>query len=210
MASKVNTAASKTEKNISEATVVRGLVIRHVHLRVVGDSNLVVHAWAEKSKQMIRDKQAKKAKGGKEIRSPEAEYEAAFYRMPEGSATPYGFPSVAFKSVIVGAARWSDGMKMTELRGALHVEGDLVPIFGTPIMREDMVRVGMGSADLRYRPDFGANWWAILPIRYNASAISLEQIVYLLNLGGFGIGVGEFRPEKNGSWGQFHVATEEE
>lgn len=202
--------ASKTQVEVSQTTIIKPLDIRRVQLRVVGDSSLVVHQWAEKAKQMMREKQQKKPKGGKEARDPQAEFEAALYRMPEGSASPYGFPSVAFKSVIVGAARWSDGMKMTELRGALHIDGDLVPIFGTPVIREDMVRVGMGSADLRYRPDFQCDWSAVLPITYNGSAISLEQIVYLLNLGGFGIGVGEFRPEKNGSWGRFHVATEEE
>lgn len=202
--------ATKKQVEVTQTTIIKPLDIRRVQLRVVGDSPLVVHQWSEKAKQMMRDKQQKKAKGGKEIRDPQAEFEAALYRMPAGSPTPYGFPAVAFKSVIVGAARWSDGMKMTELRGALHIDGDLVPVYGTPVMREDMVRVGMGSADLRYRPDFGGDWSATLPITYNGSAISLEQIVYLLNLGGFGIGVGEFRPEKNGSWGRFHVATEEE
>lgn len=185
------------------------LDIQHVQIPLVGDSLLVTHKWDEKAKQMMRDKQAKKARSAKEARNPQAEYEASLYRMPLGSASEYGVRSIAFKSVIVGAARWSDGMKMTELRGALHVEGELTPIFGQPAMREDMVRVGMGTADLRYRGSFWP-WGAQLDLTYNASAISLEQIIYLLNLGGFGIGIGEYRPEKDGSWGRFHVATEGE
>ena len=39
---------------------------------------------------------------------------------------------------------------------------------------------------------------------------SVEQIVNLFNVAGFGIGVGEARPQKNGSWGMFHVATDGE
>jgi len=183
--------------------------IVHTQLYVTGDSELVMHQWSEKAKRQMRDKQQKKASAAKEVRDPEAEYEATIYRMPDGAPSPYGFPAVGFKSTIVGAARWSDGVKMTELRGALHIEGDLVPIFGEPVMREDMVRVGMGAADLRYRASF-FQWMARLDVAFNSAAISLEQIVYLLNVGGFGIGVGEFRPEKDGSWGRFHVATEDE
>ena len=47
-----------------------------------------------------------------------------------------------------------------------------------------------------------------LDITYNASAITPAQVVNLLNIGGFGVGVGEWRPEKDGGFGRFHVATE--
>ncbi len=44
----------------------------------------------------------------------------------------------------------------------------------------------------------------------NSGAISAEQIANLLNTAGFGVGIGEWRPEKNGSYGRFHVASTEE
>jgi hypothetical protein len=151
------------------------------------------------------DKQMKRAKTAKEAKDPERDYDEAFYRLPDGKP---GFPTIAFKQAAVSAGgRFSDGLKMTELRGAFFIEGELVEITGKPTMREDMVRVGMGTADIRYRPEFKA-WRVSLPIRYNADAISLEQIVNLFNQAGFGVGVGEWRPEKDGSNGMFHVATE--
>jgi hypothetical protein len=73
-------------------------------------------------------------------------------------------------------------------------------------MREDMVRVGMGTADIRYRPEF-TEWSVKLPIKYNADAISLDQLVNLFTLAGFGVGVGEWRPERDGQYGMFHVAA---
>ena len=76
-------------------------------------------------------------------------------------------------------------------------------------MREDMVRVGMGTADIRYRPEF-PKWRAEMTLRYNADAISLDQIVNIFNLAGFGVGVGEWRPERDGQFGMFHVATDAE
>jgi len=72
-------------------------------------------------------------------------------------------------------------------------------------MREDMVRVGMGVADIRYRPQFDP-WAAKVRIAFNAAAISPEQIANLLDIAGFGVGVGEWRPEKDGSFGRFHVS----
>ena len=71
-------------------------------------------------------------------------------------------------------------------------------------MREDMVRVSMTS-DIRYRGEF-RQWAVDLPLRFNAAALSLEQIVALFHVAGFSVGVGEWRPEKNGQYGTFEVA----
>lgn len=94
-------------------------------------------------------------------------------------------------------------------RRAAYIDGEFVTIEGTPTMREDMVRIAMGTADIRYRGEF-KEWRTTFVIRYNANVLSLEQIVNLFNTGGFGIGVGEWRPQKDGSFGMFHIATSEE
>lgn len=74
-----------------------------------------------------------------------------------------------------------------------------------PSMREDMVRVGMGSADIRYRGQFDS-WSINLKISYNANGqYSLEQILNIINAGGYACGIGEWRPEKDGQYGMFHV-----
>lgn len=177
-----------------------------LRVTVIGDSPLIVHRWSEKAKKEILDKQMKKAKSKKEAKDPEAQYRESLYEYPGGG---YGFPAVGFKSAAVSACRFADGVKMTEARGAFHVVGEMVKIDGKPVMREDMVRVGMGTADIRYRGEF-KTWKAALDVRYNENALSPEQIINLLNTAGFGVGVGEWRPEKNGSYGMFHVATSKE
>lgn len=173
-------------------------------VQIVGDSPLICHAWSAKAKKAMLDKQMKKAKQAKAAKDPETDFEESLYPIDGG----YGFPAVAFKSAMVGACRFADGMKMTEARGAFHIVGEMVRIIGEPTPREDMVRVGMGTADIRYRGEF-KEWSANLTIDFNAGVISAEQIVNLLTLAGFGVGVGEWRPERNGSFGRFHVATEE-
>jgi hypothetical protein len=42
-------------------------------------------------------------------------------------------------------------------------------------------------------------------VRYNRNVLSAEQIVSLFNTAGFAIGIGEWRPQKNGGFGMFHV-----
>jgi len=179
--------------------------LRSMDITLIGDSPLIVHAWSEKAKKAMLTAQQKKTRAKKEPRNPEQDYEGCFYRLPDGR---YAFPSVAFKAAMVGACRFIDGVKMTELRGALHVNGELVAIEGEPSPREDMVRVGMGTADIRFRPEF-RQWRCTLNITFNAGVIGPEAIVHLLTLAGFGVGVGEWRPERDGQFGRFHVQTEE-
>ena len=182
--------------------------IRRETMRVtlIGDSALISHKWSDKAKKEMLDKQMKQAKTAKAAKDPERDYRESLYELDGGG---YGFPCVAFKAAAVGACRFTDGLKMTEARGAFHVDGEYATIEGEPSMREDMVRVGMGTADIRYRGEF-KTWRTTLRITYNADAITQGQIVNLFNLAGFGVGVGEWRPEKDGSYGRFHVAGQEE
>jgi hypothetical protein len=56
-------------------------------------------------------------------------------------------------------------------------------VIGEPRMREDMVRVGMGTADIRYRPEFPV--WRIPRDQVQRVVISAEQIANLINTAGF-------------------------
>ena len=193
--------------------------LRTMKLTIVGDSSLIVHAWSEKAKKMILDKQMKKATTAKEAKDPWIDFCESLYwldGMPdkpteEDIATArFGFPACGFKAAAVDAG-YQQGIlaKKTTARGAFHIVGDMVEIKGTPTMREDMVRIGMGTADIRYRGEF-KEWTAELAIRYNPNVMSAEQIINLINMGGFANGIGEWRPSKDGSFGTFHVKTDAE
>lgn len=189
--------------------------IQEFDLRLVGDSPLIVHAWSDKAKKMMLDKQMKKATSGREAKDPFQDFTDSLYWLTEKPEKPtmedvlnakFGFPTVAFKAAAVaGGFRAGVIEKMTVARGAFHISGEMALIEGTPEMREDMVRVGMGTADIRYRGEF-RQWATTLRIRYNTRAMSIEQIVNLFNVGGFACGVGEWRPEKDGAYGMFHAA----
>ncbi|RWR08503.1 hypothetical protein [Paenirhodobacter populi] len=211
--------ATKTETAITLPRI----NIRLMEVTIIGDSPLIVHAWSQKAKQQMLDKQMKKATGAKEAKDPVADFQASLYKLSDGG---YGFPSVAFKAAAVTAITSVAGMTKIAARQAFHIMGEDVDVIGAfdgtkarqnlvrlicddPSMREDLVRVGMGTADLRYRGEF-ADWAAKLLVRYNANVLSEEQILNILNVAGFAVGIGEWRPEKDGSHGMFHVATEAE
>lgn len=186
-----------------------------LHVPIVGLTPLIVHNFSEKSRrQMLEAQQGKKKV--KEIRDPRSEYEAAFYRIAHEDGTEgYGFPVTAFKAATTGAARFYDkSITMTALRQFLFMRGVmtksdpqmLVEVFGEPEMREDVVRLGgpSRSADLRYRPMF-PEWSCVLSVTYVKSSIDRNSVLSLIDAGGMGIGVGEWRPEKRGEFGCYQV-----
>lgn len=194
-------ATKATSTPSAQELVIPPIDVKRYVLRIVGDSPLITHAWSEKAKRQMADAQGGKPRAKKEPKIPEQEYEGAFYRLPDG--TP-AIRTLSFKAAAVGAARHIEGLTMVFLRGAFHTVGELIPIEGVPEMRTDMVKVGIDTADIRYRPEF-TEWAVNLPVRVNVRSLSLEQLVHLMNQGGFSQGVGEWRPEKDGANGMFHV-----
>jgi len=195
----------------TEKVVLKELNLQTLIIPIVGDTPLVQHRWSEKAKKQIRDKQQKKAASAKGARDPEQEFRDAMYTDGNGG---YCFPAIALKCAMVDAAtQLGRVLTKTFLRGAFFVFGDdkrnefLKLKSDKPFMREDSVVIGMGTSDLRYRPQFD-NWSTEAHVLYNADSISAEQIFNLIDLAGFSNGLGEMRPsQKQGnSFGQFHVA----
>lgn len=214
-------------KKTTELLEIRPIEIQKVNLRIVGDTPLIMHAWSEKAKRMMLEAQMGIAKGKKkEPKNPVEDFIRSMYwltDMPKemteeafneaiSNGARFGFPVTAFKQAAISAAyRMGWAKDKVSLRGAFFIDSDengMIEIHSdTPKMREDMVKVGMGTADIRYRGEF-ANWYADMTISYNMNGnYSLENIMNIINAGGYICGVGEWRPEKDGQYGQFHVAN---
>lgn len=122
----------------------------------------------------------------------------------------FGVPAMSFKLAGNSAAYRMGWVKnQMALRGAYFLKseyGELAWIQGSePQLREDVVRVGMGSADLRYRAIF-ENWYCDIVLEVNTGfGMTIDDIINVINAGGAGVGVGEWRPEKDGSFGMYHV-----
>ena len=188
--------------------------IRELHLQVTGKSGLICHHFGEKSRKQIEDTQRKVAKGPKEARNPKAEYEGAFYKLEGGG---YGFPCAGFKKSAIRAAKLLDGVNMTDARQMFFVEPDdrdmtgvdcvRIECEGEPVMRTDTVRLAKGANDLRYRPEF-RKWSCTLKISFDQDLISSSQLVNLFLRAGSQVGVGDWRPERDGQFGRFTVGEQ--
>lgn len=193
---------------------------------LVGETPLITHAWSEKAKREMLAKQVKAPKAGREAKNPEADFISSLYEMGDGT---YGFPATGFKNCILSAAHKDKGIPRSSVMAALWLDANLVRvrpalagaicdmplvrIYGPkPEMREDMVKIGSGLnkvANLAYRAQFTI--WAVkIRGRYNADGITGEQLAFLISEAGLSFGVGEWRNEKKGMFGAFHLATEEE
>jgi hypothetical protein len=76
-------------------------------------------------------------------------------------------------------------------------------------MREDVVKVGISGTDLRYRPQFDT-WRTTLTVTFVRSALTAESVVSLIDAGGMGVGVGEWRPERKGDFGTYGIDPDRE
>lgn len=227
----------KTTKKTTKDINIPPPKIEYVTLPIVGTQIFGVHQWAEKSRKEIRDKQMQKPKDKKGARNPFEEFLASMYTdppmcgltpeqrqiglkmtdeefkreyiIPGSPDARYFFPLIGIKKALVRACTQTDSMTMVFARGAFHVMPDkdiYIEVHGVPYMREDMVRIGQGSADLRYR-GFFPNWCAQVRIKYLANSISADQVANLLHTAGFSVGIGEWRPEKDGFCGTFEVVN---
>jgi hypothetical protein len=231
-----NKMATSKNNIAQESIVIKPIEIRTATIRIQGTAPLIMHKWSEKAKKMILDKQTKETKvKGHDLKVPVADFiSSAYWITPEpdtagmndeecenafdgavAGGARWGFPVTAIKqATIMSASRNDIDIKTTTLRGCFFIEGEgpdmLAEVKGcVPHMREDMVRVGGMSktADIRHRAQFD-DWYMDLKVSYNVNGpITLEQLVNLINLGGFTCGIGEWRPEKDGSFGMYRVET---
>lgn len=150
---------------------------------------------------------------------PDAEQHKLFEQAWTNGAK-FGFPVVAFKKAAATAA-WSANLITSTpfMKRLFHVhavdgshvgssqELAIIKTEAPPEFCEDMVKVGPSKvADLRYRPAF-RDWSTEIDIELlETGSFKMEDIVNAFELGGFMNGVGEWRIEKDGEFGCFHVA----
>jgi hypothetical protein len=199
-------------QNHSEATIsLKRPVLETIEVEIVGTSPLIVHAWSQKAREMMLASQQGK-KLPKVAKDPHQDFLDSRYYFADGSGD--GFPITGVKQACVKGAGRSFGksVKMTELRQSLLFLEDGMGTDGQPLVRvlaqeptprEDMVRVGNGTADIRYRAEF-KEWGMLLRVKFNPNIIDAGSVVAIIDAGGQN-GIGEWRPEKNGNFGTFEV-----
>lgn len=167
----------------------------------VGGLEYIQNKFSQKSvEQMLRKQMGLSTT--QEPKKPRECIEDAKIKNAEGRIC---IPPQAFKAGMLTAAGTIKGMVKTKLRQWLYVYGNSIPItYDAEIPRMDIVRLpGINKVpDLRFRPMF-TNWRARVAIRFTDN-LNVQSVVDLINRAGR-VGVGEWRPEKNGPYGTYEV-----
>ena len=161
-----------------------------------------------------------------QVRGLPFEEQVKLYEKAIEDGAKFGFPTIAFKKAAITACYSAGYIKSTALmRRLFHVnavhgahigssqELAIIDIEEPPELSEDVVKVGPFNnrvPDLRYRPSF-RKWSVELELSLiKTGMFTLEDIVNAVDMGGFMNGVGEWRTEKDGEFGNYHVYREGE
>lgn len=173
-------------------------------VRIVGRTPLIGNRFGESAVHKLENSQQKKAAHRLDAREPEQEFNESRYRLADGRDA---FPAASLKKAIKAAAVRMTELKGTEVMAAFNIEATEAGLLSitspAPHMRTDHV-VRMGRGNVAYRPEY---WpWAIdVPISLFTPALSVGEFLNLLRNAGFGIGIGNWRPEKGGNSGTFDI-----
>jgi hypothetical protein len=190
----------ETKKSISTDTIQLGEFIA----KIKGTTPLLMERMPPETMQGMINKMEGKGADKKKIKDFNAEIENKIHRNEKGEV---GFPAGGFKKAMVEAAPYLDDMDK-KLARSIVVVGDLVKInYKSQIINK---AIGKDSGIKKsprpiWRPQFN-DWSCDLLIRYNGKLITPQQIIGLIKLAGFHIGVGGWTPQHNGSYGMFTVA----
>lgn len=204
--------APETRKAVIESPKFESAIIT-----IVGTAPYVQHKFSAKTREQMRDKQAKGSVTNKGVKRAAKNFEATYEDAMHVAADGWnGIPAPAFRNAMISACRLV-GFKMTLAKLSVFVEADgydeddgtpLVKIAGKPVKHESYVRNETGVPDIRWRPMW-KEWSAKVRVRWDADQFSAQDVVNLLSRVGAQVGIGEGRPDSKNSagmgWGLFEV-----
>lgn len=212
MATKTPNAKKDDVQEISILEVEKG----RIEVCVLGTTPLLTHCMAEKSGRELLMPTGRLNAAEKSARlkhNPPEEYRAAAYTIASDDApTRLGAPAGAFKSAMCSAAVDIPGAAKAQFGRLTTVEsqfGELVAIFGVPKLHMEVVRLSdmNRTPDIRTRPIL-PSWACRLSITYVRPILREQTVIRLLAAAGIMRGIGEGRPERAGSNGQFELVSE--
>lgn len=174
-------------------------------MTIKGATPLITDNFSESAKDKLRRSQGGEELGKNDPRDPEREFEDSIYLLPDGG---YGFPATGLKKAIKNAAIRLSEHKGTEVIAAFSIEADLLRIdAGKPKRRDDHV-VRNGKGNMAYRAEFWP-WSMTVPVRLYEPALSVMEFLRLVQDAGSGIGIGNWRAERNGNFGLWDLISAE-
>ncbi len=197
-----------TKKTEIDTVTINPLSRSSQALRIIGETPMFQNRMAAKAMHTLLVGGTRKTKADRaEIKhDPISEFRNSAEILETGP-TALGLRVVAVKAAMCTAALETAGLTKTGAQRLLFMPGDLVPLYGVPRLRMDVVR----SADMNRTPDvrtrtYLPKWGAEIEIQYIIPQMNASSVVSLLRNAGIMIGLGDFRQEKGkGAFGSFRV-----
>ena len=124
-----------------------------------------------------------------------------------------GFPVIGVYKAMKRACKHIAGLSMADAPAMFRIRNDGGPVaelselkYSVNMMRRDRVVLQGKTATVAYRPQYN-DWSLRVCIEFNPDMIAAEKIVNVLSDAG-SVGIGAWRPEKDGIFGQFHLDSE--
>lgn len=204
-----------------ETIELKQIVPKKTVITIVGDSDLILNKMNDVSKRQLTDQRKDKAKNvSEEINEWEKKITAVHWL--GGNPTEFSEKSMKDKLKNDAPCITAFGLKQsfkqavtrnkistysTEFDATMNVVGKgdgLVPIkFAQHFIDEKLMSPKRGAPILVYLNRF-SGWSADLEISYLDNVYSLEQIINIVNLAGFGLGIGSGR---SSGYGRYHVSV---
>lgn len=205
---------TKAEKTIS----IKPITMSTVTIQIVGDSDLILNQMNAPTRRDLIDKRNDKSKTIKEKNKWEEIITAIHWR----DGDPDTFTEESLKDALVHNAPCitAFGLKKsfeeavvrneidkysTKFRNCVNVvgKGGLIPIRFTEHYVDEKLMSPKKGAPVLARQNRFSGWSADITIQYvDGGAYSLEQIVQIVGLAGFGGGIGSGR---SSGYGRYHV-----
>jgi hypothetical protein len=178
-------------------------------------SPMLLQCLSDKSKKQMEEGRAGTKKKKKEYGTPEDQAKDAIsgYLIGGKFGRPWTksslhVPNSWFKNMLINVAgRHVDALKLNTAGGVFQVVESMVPISHKGIsIHEGWVKVPAktGAPVLRFRGML-EKWSCTFSIRYNTGMINSTALAVIVETAGFANGLGDFRPQKNGHYGQFQI-----
>ena len=183
-----------------------------IRVAVLGVTPLICNAMSEKARQQLlfpsqRKNAAERASSLKH--TPLDEFRASIYRLPADDAeTLVAMLGTMFKQTMMTAALRLPGAAKSAIAQLCWVSPERVPVYGVPQMLMSVVR----SADMNRTPDIRTRtilprWACTLDITYVVPLLNEKTVMNLITAGGVLSGIGDWRPQKGGTNGQFEIVA---
>ena len=194
-------------KKITEEKInLKRLEIGRIQVKIVGTSPYLPEPMDMEVLERYNKLKSKQGYSKDDI-SEEDKVKVKFYYDEKGK---YGIPARAFYNSMIRASSYLFEIKsggMRNIKEGINIKGNIIPLKykKVEVLTHWGRTAGMSGAPRKIMRNAFNDWSCELEIEYNKSNLSAEQIINVLNWAGFHIGVGGFRKEKTGNFGNFVV-----